>query len=354
MHLELDDAFASWGGRRFGHLHITLAEQQFGEHFCRLTVRNRTLNRGNTTGCTINVGALFVQNWYTAMEELLGAEAFTRDVDFLVMAHDGAHLYGQFKGLGLPVFTHVALDCSQGLIPLPQYDCVGGAAEHFNYHLLADSSADNVWDLEGWNSDQRLGWASLVRGFTCCTGSVGGSCDCTLNEPAQNLSMLRRFPRYRLAELSHRHPQYVDATGICHSRFCGDFAPAWLAMQEPKQIEWHRYQYLASVDGDSPAETLSKWRPLLLGSVLVRQVHHNLRFAWTQHGLRPYVHYIPVRGDMSDVISRLRWSLNNREETHRIRQAGYDFGHKFVANCRFYSMLYFKAALERYADLQDM
>jgi len=46
--------------------------------------------------------------------------------------------------------------------------------------------------------------------------------------------------------------------------------------------------------------------------------------------LKPWIHYIPVLNDCSDLIDKIRWALNNTEAATKIAENAYEFSQKYL------------------------
>lgn len=227
--------------------------------------------------------------------------------------------------------------------------------------LLGSQSTGALLREPAKGAEARLVWRGMLRGPTRCTQEASGACRCHTEGEAGNVTQLSRWPRYRLLAMARRFPEELAAGGRCSllrragPGACGAAAaaaPAWLAeghADEPG-FSWRDYLLHASVDA-AAYNTLANWRPLLLGRVLVKQ-SSDVRTAWFRRGLRPFVHYIPVRFDLADLRSRVRAARASPNETERIRKAGFAFGLRFLSRCQLYARLHLATALERYATLQ--
>jgi hypothetical protein len=146
---------------------------------------------------------------------------------------------------------------------------------------------------------------------------------CLSNSEYPNLDNYRRFPRYLLLTLSARYPDIVDARLTEH-----DFADAALRerMNEefgPPVESLHAeafvaYKYLISVDGVGAA-----WKRVatILASGSVLLLHHR----WTQFfnpALTPWVHYVPLEYDLSDLLERYEWLEAHPAQAQAIAENG--------------------------------
>jgi hypothetical protein len=78
--------------------------------------------------------------------------------------------------------------------------------------------------------------------------------------------------------------------------------------------EQSKYKYIINIDGHTSAFRLS--RELNTGSViLLVQSKYKL---WFSHLLQPYVHYVPVEADLSNIYSQIQWCKKNDEKCKEI------------------------------------
>lgn len=149
--------------------------------------------------------------------------------------------------------------------------------------------------------------------------------------------LLQGTPRIRLMRLSKQRPDLFDV-GLT------SLDPAVQDFFTHQQVEWmsrffndHKaphadfkdtlpqYKFVLNV-----AAVLSSWRVVELlssGAVLLMQENSDLDL---QHArLEPWVHYVPVRNDLSDLIERVDYLIAHDMEAQSIAKAGFDF---FLAN----------------------
>jgi hypothetical protein len=83
--------------------------------------------------------------------------------------------------------------------------------------------------------------------------------------------------------------------------------------------DFPRYRYLMDVDGHT-ANTPRVALLLHSNSVMVKQVTDDM--LWFYPALKPYVHFIPVKQDLSDLLPQLEWAKNHEKEcTEIVRNA---------------------------------
>jgi hypothetical protein len=75
-----------------------------------------------------------------------------------------------------------------------------------------------------------------------------------------------------------------------------------------------QYKYVFEIEGNVAAHRIAS--DMLFGSVpLLVETDYTL---WFTHLLKPYVHYIPLKGDFSDLVEKLYWCHNHDKECHQI------------------------------------
>eukprot|EP00927_Polykrikos_kofoidii_P056605 TRINITY_DN50703_c0_g1_i1.p1 TRINITY_DN50703_c0_g1~~TRINITY_DN50703_c0_g1_i1.p1 ORF type:complete len:526 (+),score=57.47 TRINITY_DN50703_c0_g1_i1:128-1579(+) len=328
MQREVDDDFAPWTEARITRAQLDAAELAFGHVLCRLTIRHGRLHIGKTQGCTPRYfGPNVVRDMASTVNALLGAGILRHDLDFLVLKEDFESDLPQ----DLPVFAHGAARCQRGVILVPLNDCMTGLVESF-WRETNGGPAPTTTTSRSEATDSRLVWRGTVRGFTRCSPSGSETCTCqTWGE--ENASRLRHSPRSRLVELARRHPDEIAASG------------------KGFHVDWSRFLFHVSVDATA-YNTLAIWRPLLLGRVLVKQTS-DIDVAWFRHGLKEFVHYLPVSFGLDNLRKRLAWARAHPNETENIRREGHAFAREILTRCRLFARMHVHALLQKYAGLQS-
>lgn len=86
------------------------------------------------------------------------------------------------------------------------------------------------------------------------------------------------------------------------------------------------YKYVVNVDGHVSAHRLS----LEMESgfcILLVQSKYKL---WFRDMLKPFVHYVPVKSDLSDLIEKIRWCKENDSKCKKIAQNSCEFSKKYL------------------------
>jgi hypothetical protein len=87
-----------------------------------------------------------------------------------------------------------------------------------------------------------------------------------------------------------------------------------------------KYRYILHIQGHVSAFRLSL--ELSMGStiLLVESEYH----LWFFHLLQPYVHYVPVKSDLSNLIDQIKWCKRNDEQCQKIAENALHFFKKYL------------------------
>ncbi|KAF7997596.1 hypothetical protein HCN44_006167 [Aphidius gifuensis] len=85
-------------------------------------------------------------------------------------------------------------------------------------------------------------------------------------------------------------------------------------------FDFFKYKYQLNIDG-----TVAAYRfPYLLAgdSLVFKQESGYHEFFYDQ--VKPYEHYVPVKHDLSDLVEKINWAIDNDDEARKISKAGRD------------------------------
>ncbi|KAJ7910582.1 glycosyl transferase family 90-domain-containing protein [Mycena leptocephala] len=164
----------------------------------------------------------------------------------------------------------------------------------------------------------------------------------------------RDFMRFRLARIASNHTDIIDAKiSAWFGPHCTFDCDADKIKQEydivekkaPRE-EVYMYKYLLDVDGNTFS---GRYAALLKsGSLVFKSTAFQEFFSdW----IRPYEHYIPVKLDLSDLVDRLKWAMENEEEARAIQDRGMWFARRVLTDAQ--NNCYFAALLLEWARLQN-
>jgi hypothetical protein len=145
-----------------------------------------------------------------------------------------------------------------------------------------------------------------------------------------NLENYGRFPRYALLMMSVKYPDIVDAR-LTNYYFGGNEPGAALRKRFEREFgcpaetlpaaSFVPYKYLISLDGVAAA-----WKRVatILASGAVLLLHHR----WNQFfypGLKPWIHYVPIKYDVSNLIEQYEWLIAHPSQAKKIAENGLRF-----------------------------
>jgi hypothetical protein len=137
----------------------------------------------------------------------------------------------------------------------------------------------------------------------------------------------RSLPRIQLCQIAKDNPHLAMDFGInqvvqidCVEEEA-DINAAGLTKPFVHSDNFDAYRYHIDIDGNS-----NSWPGLFIkllsgGAVLKVDSQHGYR-QWYYSQLVPWVHYIPIAADMSDLIEKVQWVTSHDDEACRIGQAG--------------------------------
>jgi len=107
-------------------------------------------------------------------------------------------------------------------------------------------------------------------------------------------------------------------------------------------------KYLIDIDGLVAATPGCAWRLLSNCAVLKHDSRYTL---WFYECLTPWVHYIPIKEDLSDIFQKLQWAKEHDAKAQQIAENGRRFAQGNIMPEHLY--LYCYKVLLKYASLQQ-
>lgn len=166
------------------------------------------------------------------------------------------------------------------------------------------------------------------------------------------LENFAHFPRSRAITASLQYPELIDAryTTICQT---AEPDAIWakyrdyfgLQLTIDKQLQY-RYQLL--IDGNSCAYSRALWQ-LIAGCVILKQDSENIQ--WYYGALHPYVHYVPVASDLSNLKEVIEWAQVHENEVEAIAKNAKQLAENCLAYDKIYQYLF--VLLRHYGSLQS-
>jgi len=165
----------------------------------------------------------------------------------------------------------------------------------------------------------------------------------SLSSQANTLpASIATLPRIKLLRISKRHPQLFDVgvTGIDHDNRAV-VAPMMALLKDLGMLQvpsdnfaetLPKYKYLLNIDG-----VLASFRMgamLGAGSTVLMQQSYSQEFFVSR--LVPWHHYVPVRGDLSDLVEKIMLLKANETLARNIAEAGRTFAMKHLRQADMY------------------
>ena len=163
-------------------------------------------------------------------------------------------------------------------------------------------------------------WAQKIDKIFWRGGTTGSS-----GKHPYNLSNFDKLDRIKLVMLSKLYPNLIDAKFTRYADFSQDtdgnnlkdiletlFPNSKNIIKEEDHL---KYKYLISIDGNTCAWVRVPWI-MLSNSVLVKQETNNIE--WFYPAIKPYIHYVPLKHDLTDIFEKIEWMKENDDTLQEI------------------------------------
>ena len=165
------------------------------------------------------------------------------------------------------------------------------------------------------------------------------------------LSTWRAFPRAKLVLLSKQLPDSIDASFTKLPQVENDrdaLAILNIVGGTTNPISPYNhlaYKYLMDIDGNSNGWERCFWA-LLSNSVLFKQKSPYSQ--WFYKALKPWVHYVPIERDLSNIKEQIAWAIEHDAEAHQIANNGAGLGQEIFERKAVFA--YIHQLLTKYAE----
>ena len=168
----------------------------------------------------------------------------------------------------------------------------------------------------------------------------------------------RLGPTVPLFYLGDKNPDILDI-GVpekclrsIHSQYRGAIANDQMKRLDLPPLDYLKYRYLLTFDQRSSPQTL-EWQ-LFSGSVILKAETTGDAFKkvfaeWYSSKLQPYVHFVPIPGELRDIIDHVNWCINHDAECQQIAQNAADFAREMLTDVQVFK--YFNQVLKEYTKL---
>ncbi|XP_067265858.1 protein O-glucosyltransferase 2 [Chanodichthys erythropterus] len=155
-----------------------------------------------------------------------------------------------------------------------------------------------------------------------------------------------RKERLELVKLARANPAVLDAALTNFFFFKHDESLYGPLVKHVSFFDFFKYKYQINVDGTVAAYRL----PYLLAGDSVVLKHDSIYYEHFYKQLQPWVHYIPFKADLSDLLEKIQWARDHDEEVKKIALAGQQFARTHLMGDSIFCY-YFKL-FQKYAELQ--
>lgn len=149
--------------------------------------------------------------------------------------------------------------------------------------------------------------------------------------------------RVKLCKLSEQFPELIDSkfTIFCQG---GEDIPELQHFAGTKisyeEMSRHKFQFW--IDGNTASYSASGWR-FFINSVVIKPMSENVQ--WYYGGLQPYVHFVPVEANLSNLVATLEWLKANDSVAKEIARHAVTFARESLtveANMRYLKALFWE------------
>lgn len=246
------------------------------------------------------------------------------DVDFILSLEDGLT-----EQTAAPVMAFGKNKCVDSLVAFPDFEILHGYK-----HIIKEVEAG----INNYPFEEKISKAFW-------RGSTTGGC--------YTLSNWREHPRSKLVLFSQEHPDILDAkfTNVVSDSDKKNLQKELLNYQLlSKNISIHdhlAFKYLIDIDGNNCTYSRLFWI-LISNSLCFKPISNNEQ--WYYSALEPYVHYIPLKADLSDLLEKVLWAENHQEEVKTIIKHANEFARANLMQEDVFNYVYH--LLKAYAKLQ--
>lgn len=262
-----------------------------------------------------------IEKYKEAFRSLCQAKGLP-DVTLLLSINDGLNVREDF-----PIFAMCKIDSDQ-IILLPDYEILGK-----RYQVLKSQDIEQV-EIPWEEKVAKLIWR-------------GSTAQKWLHLEEKHLPILSRL---KLCELSELYPALIDAKytifvqGGEQIPYLRKFRGERVSFEEQMRCKYH-----ILIDGNTCPYSNSGWK-FFVGSLLFKPDSRWIQ--WYYDELKPGVHYIPVKENLSDLLEKLEWAIEHDKEAKTIgeRCRALALTHLTSPN----NLLYLYLAVLHYSELSFM
>lgn len=157
-----------------------------------------------------------------------------------------------------------------------------------------------------------------------------------------------QFSRVKLCELSNEQPYLIDAKFTIFAQL-GESIP-YLEQFRSEMVSYENqfnYKYHILIDGNTSSYSASGWK-FFANSVIFKP--HSRWVQWYYSQLHPWAHYVPVATDLSDLVEKIQWAIQNDSLAKEIAHNSREFALSHITHPN--NLAYLHYALLKYSKLR--
>ena len=141
----------------------------------------------------------------------------------------------------------------------------------------------------------------------------------------ENPSLLKNT-RYQIVKLSHENPDFIkagftDIVQYARKRYEKYDKTILEKVSKVVDLEQIKYKYIVIADGN--VSTYGYFWVLASGSVPLKQESDHVQYF--EKWLEPFVHYVPIKRDFSDLLEKIEWLRENDNKAKEIANNARNF-----------------------------
>ncbi len=164
----------------------------------------------------------------------------------------------------------------------------------------------------------------------------------------KDIKTMKNYPRGHAVWLSlYKCPNLIDAKCIDGAFLSNELKREIGVAEFTNPLDQLQYKYLIDIDGITCTYPSLQWK-LLSGCLVFKQITKDKMWFYPQ--LKPWIHYVPLKQDLSDLEEKIMWAKTHDEEAYQIAQNARQFILTHVMPEHI--LLYCYKTLVKYASLQ--
>ncbi|MBS0605122.1 MAG: hypothetical protein JSS60_08845 [Verrucomicrobia bacterium] len=325
MYAQLDRDFAPYKEK-------TISLQAMNDFFtarasdlqlAKITIFNNNVSAATSSPPHKNTANPRLESYLSAFRKLCSHLPMP-NVTFLISLHDGIDSSVK-TSKEIPLFVMCKTGQIENGFLIPDFDALMNG-----FQVLA--KADITQFEQPWETKA----PSLIWRGSTAYGNI-----------ILNKSNLHLNYRVKLCQISKNYPQLIDAKFTIYAQ--GGQKVLSIRNLKGKKVSFENqlnYKYHILIDGNASSYSSSGWK-FFTNSLIFKP--DSPWFQWYYNDLKPWIHYVPVRTDLEDLVEKVQWAQTHDLEAKIIAANARQFALEHISEHLNLSYLYL--AILRYSQL---